>query len=383
MECAIYNIVGDDAMQTIFMTGFPGFLAQQLTAQIMTEQRENIQHLYFLVLPQEKAKAEAAIQRLTQQHHFHHDQVTLVHGDITKPDLAIEGSLYKELIDSVTHLFHLAAIYDLAVPAEIAELVNVIGTNHVNQFVQRLKHLQRYIYFSTAYVSGKREGIIYEYELDEGQSFRNHYERTKFAAELLVQQVKEHVPTTIIRPGVVKGHAVTGETIKFDGLYFLLNFYDKLRYLPVIPYLKKGNAYPEGNFVPSDYVIQATCYLAFHEVGVGKTYHLTDPKPYDMGELQEILLQAYLGRKPQGVLPIELAKIPLSLKSIRNFLRVEKEAMDYFTYHSIYDATQATTDLAPAGISCPDFKDTVAAMVTFYRKYKDDRTKHLAIFFEK
>lgn len=368
-------------MKTIFITGFPGFLAQKLVDQLITDYSEELNHIYFLVLPHEKERAEDAVNRLIHTKKLSSERVSLIEGDITKKDLAIEQESYDKLISKVTHVFHLAAIYDLAVSEEVAQLVNVTGTSHVNLFVKQIKNLERYIYFSTAYVSGKREGIIYEHELDEGQAFRNHYERTKFAAEVLVQQVKEEVPTTIIRPGVVKGHSITGETIKFDGLYFLLNFYDKLRYLPIIPYLKQGDAYPEGNFVPSDYVIRATSYLSFNERGVGKTYHLTDPNPYHMGQLQEMLLKQYVGRKPKGIIPIELAKIPLSFTVVRNWLRVEKEAMDYFTYHSKYDATQATSDLEDAGISCPDFKDTVESMVSYYRKYKDDQSKHLPIFF--
>ena len=374
---------GVHKMKTIFMTGFPGFLAEQLTEQLLQDAGEQIKHFYFLVLPKEKERAEQVLQTLTYHQKVKHDQVTLVLGDITKENLAIEHSLYTQLITEVTHVFHLAAIYDLAVPENIAELVNVKGTDHVNQFIKQIKTLQRYIYFSTAYVSGKREGIIYEHELDEGQSFRNHYERTKFLAEKLVQDIKQYVPTTIIRPGVVKGHSITGETIKFDGLYFLLNFYDRLRYLPVIPRLKDGSGYPEGNFVPSDYVIKGSTYLSLNPVGEGKTYHLTDPNPYDMGELQEILLKEFLGRKPKGTIPVTLAKLPLTSKTIRNWLRVEKEAMDYFTYHSIYDAREAKKDLESAGIYCPDLKDTVSSMVHFYRKYKDDPTKHLPIFFSK
>ncbi len=367
-------------MKTIFMTGFPGFLAEQLTKQLLHDAGDEINHFYFLVLPKEKGRAEQSLKKLFNQHHLKRERATIIFGDITKNDLAIDETTLAKLMDEVTHVFHLAAIYDLAVPEDVAELVNVKGTDHVNQFVKRLNRLKRYVYFSTAYVSGKREGIIYEHELDEGQSFRNHYERTKFDAEILVQQMKADVPTTIIRPGIVIGNSVTGETIKFDGLYFLLNFYDRLRYLPFIPYLKDGDAYPQGNFVPSDYVIKGTAYLSLHPVGEGKTYHLTDPDPYDMGEIQEMVMKEFLGRRPKGTVPITLAKLLLKCHKIRNWLRVEEEAMDYFTYHSVYDASQVKTDLEGSGISCPDLKETLVPVVRFYRKYKDDSTKHLPIF---
>lgn len=62
------------------------------------------------------------------------------------------------------------------------------------------------MYFSTAYVSGNRTGLIRETELQMGQQFKNHYEETKYKAEVLVQELKD-VPYTIIRPGITVGNS--------------------------------------------------------------------------------------------------------------------------------------------------------------------------------
>src|SRR5699024_642320 len=93
---------------------------------------------------------------------------------------------------------------------------------------------QRCIYFSTAYVAGMREGIVYETALIHDSPFRNYYKQTKYLPEIEVEALKMKIPTTIIRPSVVKGHSQTGYTTKFDGLYFFLNFFDKLQFSPVI-----------------------------------------------------------------------------------------------------------------------------------------------------
>ncbi len=361
---------------TYFITGYPGFLASNLIRQLYEDHNARIEHMYLLVLPALKEKAEQELHLLRMQHQLP-PIFTIVPGDITKPNLSLDELTYERLKKSVTHVFHLAAIYDLAVPEDIAYQVNVIGTKNVNDWVQSLKRLIRYIYFSTAYVSGTREGKIYEHELDEGQSFRNHYEQTKFEAELLVDQIKTSVPTTIIRPGIVIGHSQTGETIKFDGLYFFLNLFERLSFLPAIPALSGGEA--EGNFVPSDYVIRATSYLSIDSIGEGKTYHLTDPNPYKMRELYEILLYAYLGKTPKGKMPLPLIKASLKINPLRRSLRVETEALDYFSIRSSYDAAQATKDLEGSGIACPDFKETVEPIVSYYKKYKHDVTKHITI----
>lgn len=359
------------------MTGYPGFLAGNFIRQLTEDHDENLKQIYLLVLPSEETKASRELKYFIKNNNLKPERFTILTGDITKENLAINPDVLPILTESVTHVFHLAAIYDLAVKEDIAYKVNVEGTKQVNEWVETLNKLERYIYFSTAYVSGKREGKIYETDLAAGQEFKNHYEATKYEAEILVEALKEKVPTTIIRPGIVKGHSVTGHTVKFDGLYFLLNLLDKLAISPVLPYLGDGNV--EGNFVPSDYVLNATSYLSFSPKGVGKTYHLTDPKPYTMRELYRMFAEAYLGRTPKGQIPIDLANLPMQSKALQQWLQVELEALDYFTFDVSYDSSQAIEDLADSGIFCPDLKNTIDPMIDFYRKYKHDSEKHIVI----
>ncbi len=298
-------------------------------------------------------------------------------GDITRRNLQIAPDEQEVLTEKVTHVFHLAAIYDLAVPRGLAYNINVNGTRNVNEWVKGLPNLLRYVYFSTAYVVGSREGTLYETELIRPKRFKNHYEETKFEAEVLVEALKQEVPITIIRPGIVKGHSKTGETIKFDGPYFIMNFLEKLKFLPVIPRLGKGEAFV--NLVPIDYIIQATTYLAFSEKATGKTYHLTDPKPYRAAELYEIMMRELLNKKPIGTIPITLGKSFLSIKPMRKFLRVEKEALDYFTWMGHFDCSQASNDLKESGIVCPDFVDGIKPMTTFYIQQKDNPNYQITI----
>lgn len=362
---------------TYFLTGYPGFLASSLIQQLIQDHQHNIKHVYLLVLPSLQDKANKEITHLAKLNKINPDIFTIVTGDITEPTLAIDNDMNRVLQETVTHVFHLAAIYDLAVPKNIAFQVNVGGTENINNWVKTLGNLERYIYFSTAYVSGNREGKIYEGELAEGQSFKNHYEETKYHAEVLVEELKDSIPTTIIRPGIVKGHSKTGKTIKFDGIYFMLNLLDHLRFLPIIPYI--GDGIPEGDFVPSDYVLRATSYLALAPVGNGKTYHLTDPNPYSMREIHKMLSEAYLGKTPRGSVPLALAKNSLSAAPLRKWLQVEQEAMDYFIINSSYDSSNAVADLKEAGIVCPDLGDTIEPMINFYRKYKHDSSKNIQI----
>ena len=359
-----------------FFTGFPGFICNQLIREVLNKNELN-GVIYVLVLQGMLDKARKERQAIISELGLKEEDFVIIEGDITVPQLMINADDHVLLKEKVTHVFHLAAIYDLAVPRDIAFKINVNGTEYVNNWVRGLPQLKRYIYFSTAYVVGKREGTLYETELIRPTSFKNHYEETKYEAEVLVDKLKEEIPVTIIRPGIVKGHSQTGETIKFDGPYFMMNFLERLKFLPLLPRLGKGAAYV--NLVPIDYIIQATAYLSFFENGNGKTYHLTDPRPYRAAEIYSFLMMEMMNKKPKGTLPLSVGKWFLSIKPLRKYLGVEKEALDYFTWMGHFDCTQAINDLEGSGIECPDFKVGLKPMTSFYLQQKDNPNYHIPI----
>ncbi|PTX64537.1 thioester reductase-like protein [Melghirimyces profundicolus] len=345
------------------MTGYPGFISGRLYRGL--KEKDPSARFTFLVHPSQMKKAR---QMLDME-----EKVKLVEGDITQEDLGMESGVMASLQETVTHFFHLAAIYDLAVPKEAAEKVNVTGTDRVNQFVRSIPGLKRYLYFSTAYVSGERTGRVTEEELDQGQRFKNHYESTKFEAEKRVRAL-DGVPLTIIRPGVVVGDSRTGETAKFDGPYFVMRFLDGMGPLP-IPYI--GHGRNPFNIVPVDYIVNATVYLA--HAGKDGTFHLTDPSPYTAREVYRMISEELLGRKPMFTLPARLADGLMSIKPVRRYYDVEKEAIAYMTNQSDYDSSHAQAVLAEGGIRCPDFASYLPNLVSYYKKHREDPEKKIKI----
>ena len=359
-----------------FFTGFPGFIANQLIPGII-EKYKDFKEFFLLVLPNMKESAEKIVQDWCDKYSLPQETFHIVVGDITKKGLGLSSDDAKRMEETVTHVFHLAAIYDLAVPQDIAFKVNVEGTNNVNQWVLTLQNLKRYTYFSTAYVAGTRTGILKEDELIRPPSFKNHYEETKYEAEVLVEELKEKVPVTIIRPGIVKGHSKTGETVKFDGPYMFLNLIDRLRNIPFFP--KIGDPRAVVNLVPIDFIVDAVLFVSHNDIGEGKTYHMTDPNPYSVGTIYSMFLSEMLGKKPRGRLPLLLLRFFLSFAKIRQSLRIEKEALDYLTWLGRFDATEAQKDLQLAGIQCPDLKDQIPSMVHFYLENKEVEEYHIKI----
>ena len=134
--------------------------------------------------------------------------------------------------------------------------MNVDGTGNVLDFCAAAKSLERLLYVSTAYVAGTRTGVVYEHELVMGQEFKNHYESTKFQAEVWVREMLDRVPTTIVRPAIVVGDSVTGETQKFDGPYFILRTIAEAERAgrPVVQF---GRADAPFNAVPVDFIVDS------------------------------------------------------------------------------------------------------------------------------
>src|SRR5690606_8098745 len=217
---------------------------------------------------------------------------------------------------------------------------------------------------------------IYENELALGQEFKNHYEKTKHDAEVLVQYMRDRIPTTIIRPGIVLGDSKTGETAKFDGPYFMMRYLDKFSRMP-IPYVGKGEALI--NLVPVDYVVEATVYLSRHADGIDKVYHLTDPNPYQAREAFRLISEALTGKAPSFTMPHSTVRIMLSFPPLRRWVKVERETLDYFRLEAVYDCTEAQRDLKPSGITCPDFADYIPAAVEYYRLHRNDPAKLIEV----
>ncbi|MBK3495351.1 SDR family oxidoreductase [Viridibacillus sp. YIM B01967] len=360
-------------MTTGFFTGFPGFIASQIIRTAFNQGKYD--KVYAVVLITEKERAEAEAERILRD--FPDKEIGIIVGDITLTNLAINDDRLERLLNDVDVVWHLAAIYDLAVPKDVAWRVNVQGTKMVNAVVSKMKNLKRYMYFSTAYVAGTREGILLETELIRPKTFKNFYEETKYEAEILVDQLKSTIPITIIRPGIVRGNSQTGETVKFDGPYFFLNMIDRLKRFPFIPYIGQSKA--RLNVVPIDYITDGVVYLSVLEAAIGQTVHLTDPNPHPVQEVYRAMVHEVTGHKPRGRIPISLARKSMSILPVRKALGVEYETLDYLTWSAVFDTTVAKQLLAGSSIECADFIQSMPAMIEFYDEHKSNKTFHIQI----
>ena len=166
--------------ETLFITGFPGFIADRLLERLA---KYDCRFL-LLVQPPFLARARDEIARIAGLTGKPVEQFQIVEGDITHAELGLSPLDAAEVREETTRVFHLAAIYDLAVARQLALHVNMVGTMHVLQFAQLMPNLRHFHYVSTCYVAGKREGVILETELRHDAGYRNFYEESKYLAEM-------------------------------------------------------------------------------------------------------------------------------------------------------------------------------------------------------
>ena len=349
--------------ETIFITGFPGFIATRLVKRLAAEGAR------FILLSQpaflELAQTEAA--DIARETGVDLERFRIVTGDITAPNLGLSDAELANARRETTALFHLAAIYDLAVAEDIAVRVNVEGTRNVNQFAKSIEHLKRYHYVSTCYVSGKRQGVIKENELHHEAGFRNHYEETKYLAETEVDALKAELPVTIHRPAVVCGDSRTGETAKYDGIYYLIHY---LRRWPRgLTLLNIGNSDVSLNLVPIDFVIEAMVALAKDDRAIGATVQLADPAPLTTRQLFDEISKAIGGRDSFATAPARIVYPVLMLPFAPKLSGLPHSAVPYFFLEQTYDTTRAQELLEPHGIRCPSFSEYAGALVNFVAEH--------------
>ncbi len=344
---------------TIFMTGFPGFIAGRLVEQLAGPSVQ----FYLLVQSNYIDDAVAGINEIAEETGTPLENFAIVEGDITLPDLGMSPEDLATVMADTTDVHHLAAIYDLEVAKDLAYKVNVQGTQNVNDLCRSIPGLRRYNYVSTCYVAGLRAGVIRENELEHDAGFRNYYEETKYLAELEVERLKEEIPVTIFRPSVVVGDSRTGETAKYDGIYSLINY---LKVAPnLLRFVNVGNDIVRLNLVPVDFVVKGIAALAKDAAAIGRTVALADPEPLTTAELFDTIAEGFTQKRSVVKPPPGLVESFLNSKISPPVTGLPHSGVPYFFVSQTYDTSEANLLLDPHRVECPNFRKYAPNLLKF------------------
>jgi thioester reductase-like protein len=275
---------------THLVTGATGFVGAAIVLELLEQTSDRVIVLVRPGATSPQSRFAEALTRAAEAYASTIDiKAALARCRVVAGDVAAEGCGVAESLGPVSQVWHSAASlrYEDRYADEI-RATNVDGTRNVLALATELG--ARYFnHVSTAYVSGRRTGIIRERPMDDGE-VNNHYERSKVDAEAIARSAFGP-RVRIFRPSIVVGHSRTLEATTFTGFYGFVR--QLVQFRGMVNRMQAGmlerqrlrlRIDPEAriNLVPIDAVVREAVTIARSEASEG-VYHLTNPAPPEIG----------------------------------------------------------------------------------------------------
>jgi thioester reductase-like protein len=342
---------------TSLITGFPNLVARRMAQTLLSGSPDS--QVALLVQEEQAEEAQAFVATLAAGR-----ARTLV-GEVSSMHLGLSTPEYKELLQGCTGIVHAAESSHLGAERRLLERANVEGTRAVIELAQDCRKLRRLTHFSTAFVSGDRTGVVAEDELDQGQSFRNAYEETKFEAELLVRRAMGQLPCTVLRPSIVIGDAKDGEH-RLEGPYTIAIL---LVTSPLaVPLPLPGDGVAPLNVVPIDFVAAAAAAIHSDARAVGRTFHLVDPNPSSSRRIYQLVAQREGKKLPRLSLGDKLADALLKLPGLERLTREQRMAVSYVNQLSFFSSRNTLEILEASSLRCPPIESYLGDLIQYGRE---------------
>jgi NAD(P)-dependent dehydrogenase (short-subunit alcohol dehydrogenase family) len=364
-----------DSTRTL-VTGATGLIGRHLTEHLLRRGGEVV----VLVRPTSRARHEPLLAHWLALANASGARLRIVGGDIETPGLGLDLATPAAQFD---HVFHLAALYDLAATEAALARANVEGTQHLLEYLRDGGFRGVLHHVSSIAVAGDLEGTLREDDLDVGQQHPHPYHRTKFHAERLVRA--SGLRTRIYRPSAVVGDSRTGVIDRADGPYYLFKPILKLRnalpaWFPLLGYLETPL-----NMVPVDHVAQVIDHVAHQVAGDGQTFHVVDPTPPDFTGTFNLLADAAgaprirvnAGKALRKFLPGgaallgQLGGLKFVRSQILRELGIPPQVHEALGRPVRFDTTNLDRALAGSGLACPPQAQYIEALWDYWLRHLD------------
>ena len=183
--------------ESIFITGSLGSFGRVLTEELM----KNYEFVNLLVITKADSQPVDRVKTVFGDVAMH--KIRVFQGDLREEDLGLSRTDYQYLTEETTHILHAAASTRFDLTISEARDSNVKTVENILAFAENCKQLKKLGFVSTAFVAGKRKGVIHENELEHNDGFLNTYEESKYEAEKIIQSKKGKLPVVIFRPSLV------------------------------------------------------------------------------------------------------------------------------------------------------------------------------------
>ncbi|MEY1663135.1 SDR family oxidoreductase [Isoalcanivorax beigongshangi] len=361
------------------VTGATGFIGRFLIARLL---RRPGARVFAVVRPGSDYKIDALRRRLGVDA----DQLVSISGDLNRKLLGVSRRDLTDLTGHVDHVFHLAAIYDLAAGSEQQQQANVEGTREALRLAATLQ-AGCFHHMSSIAAGGLYRGEFGEDMFGEAGELDDPYFRTKHDSERLVREQTD-VPWRIYRPSMVVGDSSTGEMDKVDGPYFLFKIIQRLHdWLPPwVPLIGLEGGY--YNLVPVDFVADAVDHIAHQPDRDGQCFHLTDSRHYRLGELMNLIAAVadapkfalrvdataidhvpMLGKVGAGLGRITPSKFMLS--QVLERLDMPEAVMKFMNFPTTYSNQRTRDALADSDIQVPELESYAQLLWDYWSNHLD------------
>jgi len=359
-----------------FVTGGTGFIGRFLVEKLLSRGET----IYVLVQEKSIDRYEALLERVGATK----DEVVAIVGSLTEPNLGISDANMSMLKGSISHFYHLAAIYDLYAAEEIQQAVNVQGTKNAVD-AATVMDSGCFHQVSSIAAAGLYKGTFREDMFEEAEKLDNPYLQTKHESEKVVRE-ECTIPWRVYRPGMVVGHTETGEIDKIDGPYYFFKMLQKIR--GVLPQWMPTIGIEGGrlNIVPVNFIVDALDHISHVEGEDQKCFHLTDPDPYKVGEVLNIFAKA--GHAPTMTMRIDsrmfgfippmirnglksLPPVKRITKAVLNDFGIPQSAMEFLNYPTRFDSRETERVLKGTGIEVPRLPDYAPAIWDYWERKLD------------
>lgn len=345
-----------ELLRSVLVTGFPG---RQPAVHLVRElAMKGERSVCCLVTEGRQDRAQELLSTLPNTAR---ERVSIWLGDPRSMDLGLSGEEFAVLAESLEVIHHCASITDPAASEEEAE-GNVRAAAEILELAEAAPRLKRLVVWSSATVSGNREGFVKETDLDNSLGFRNSVEDSLYRMERVLRESLEDLPLVILRPAIMVGDSTTGELEDLGGLYLLIRFLlsapDDYR----IPTPSRTGV--RISAVPVDYAVQAGLRIAEDERSIGRTFHIVDPKPVTVQHALRLFAEATGRPTPREHDPLNLATALMRAPGLQRFRNTTRAFLDHLKTDVIYDDRNTRELLANSGIACPELESYVDVMVT-------------------
>jgi len=246
------------APRSILLTGATGLLGRDVLVRLLAA---DARMRAFVVV--RDAERWAACSRDLP----HAERVTPVVGDLCADGLGLDAWARQQVRRNVTGVVHLAADTTFSRPLAQARAVNTEGTLRVLELAAECAFPVRVAYVSTAFVAGKRVGVISENDGAHDAGWVNAYEQSKYEAETLVRA--QAADWAIFRSSTVVCNDVNGGVTQLNAVHRALQLYRN-----GLAAMMPGVIDSALDAVTTSYVSRAIAELALSDDVSRKTVHL-------------------------------------------------------------------------------------------------------------